>query len=233
MKALEGKSKREKFLLLGLIVSLMFGAYLMTRVKSLNKELKQTESFIKDEKKKYNKLTRQTGNIKPSSAIRKEISSLEKKLNKEKQSLKGMDISFVDLSNQEALHTLIADITLAAEKNHLQVLSKVNEVSDLTQLVGSTELNHLNIQNNNSLRKANNKGKSINSNKITTKNEQALKRHVFKLQIRGSFLSTYQFINSLKGLKHAVLIARLKLQADDENTYNGRRLITTDLTLAI
>jgi cell division protein FtsB len=230
MSFLEGKSQREKLLLIGLVVSLVFGSYLMLRVKPLNQKIVKTEELVKKQEKRYNQLLKETGNIKPSSSLLKEIASVEKKLDKEKKNLTGLDLSFVDLSNQEEVHALITDITISAEKNYLQVLGKQNELMELTSLVGKkTNLYASNVSSNSKSRKnKKNKNESMSIN-----NNKNLKRHMFKLQVRGSFDSIYKFINALDDLRYGVLIARVKLYTDDENTYNGRRLITTELTLAI
>ncbi len=233
MKALEGKTRREKILLTGLAVAMVFSSYLLFRVKHLNLDIKKIDANIISEKKDYNKLVKKTGNIKPSHVLNKEIASMEKKLEQERQNLQGMDLSFVDLRNQEALHGLIADITLTAEKFQLQVLGKQNELTDLTTLVKNGQPTPT-INKNNKNRQSSKNARFVNpAGSTTATQDNNLKRHLFKIKIRGSFHSTYDFIKSLKNMEYGVLIARLKLTAEDLNTYNGQRLITTDLTLAI
>jgi cell division protein FtsL len=230
MTFLEGKSQREKILLIGLIVALVFGSYLMIRVKPVIQETKKTEELIKKQERKYSQLLKETDNIKPSSVLLKEVSGVEKKLEKEKQNLNGLDLSFVDLSNQEAVHTLITEITIAAEKNHLQVLGKQNEMLELTSLVGK---NTMALNNNINATNKNKSKKNVSQGGNSFFDNKNLKRHMFKLQVKGTFNSIYNFITTLNDLRYSVLIARIKIYADEVNTYNGRRLVTTDLTLAI
>ncbi|MBL1140439.1 MAG: hypothetical protein HND53_00220 [Proteobacteria bacterium] len=231
MTYLEGKTQREKILLIGLVVAFIFGGYLMIRVKPAIQDFKKTEELVKKQERKYNQLLKETGNTKPSNALLKEISAVEKKLEKEKLNLSGLDLSFVDLSNQEAVHSLITEITIAAEKNYLQVLGKQNEMMELASLVGKKSMLVVNnVKGANKNKKSNKVSQTGNS---IVSNNKNLKRHMFKLQVRGTFSSVYKFINDLDNLRYGVLIARIKLSTDEENTYNGRRLITTDLTLAI
>jgi cell division protein FtsB len=232
MTFLEGKSQREKILLIGLIVSLIFGTYLMIRVKPVIQDTKKTEELVKKQERKYNRLLKETDNIKPSNVLLKEVSGVEEKLKKEKQSLNGLDLSFVDLSNQEAVHSLITEITIAAENNNLQVLGKQNEMLELTSLVGKNTM-ILNNSGNATYKNKNKNKKSIAKGGNVIADNKNLKRHMFKLQVKGTFSSVYNFITTLNDFRYSVLIARIKLYADEENTYNGRRLVTTDLTLAI
>lgn len=221
---LKGKSFREKLLVFGLAISFVFGSYMMLRIKPLVVDIQKAEKNFKSQKKKYSRLLSETGDAKPSKMLERELEKLNKQLDQERQNLQGFDVSFIDLSNQEAKHSLIADITLAAEKNQLQVLSKQNEMRELAALVSSGEMSG-------SLTAANNR--SNKKPKAPAKNNGSLQRHVFKLQVRGTFHSTYRFIQALQELRHSVLIARMKLSADDNVTFQGRRLVTTDLTLAI
>jgi cell division protein FtsL len=232
MKYLDGKTKREKFLIIGLIGTLIFGGYLMTRVKSLNSNLEKIKENIVSEKKKNAKLKNDIGDIKPSKVIEKEITALQKKIDKEKAALKGLDLDFVDLNNHEALHKLLSDVTLTAEKYNLQILSKENEFADLKTLLGKDNQVAPKLVPGKKIGKAQ-KRRISQFVAEAKKNNTTLKRRMFKLKLRGTFQSTYEFIQALHNMEHSVLIARLKLNAEDNNTFQGVRLISTNLTLAL
>lgn len=227
MKYIEGKTIREKILLIGLIVSFVLGGYLMIRIKPINGEIAKTENIIKKEKSKYQSLLSNTKGVKPSSSLKKEIVKLEKELEKEKQILKGLNLSLVDLNNQEAVHALIKEITVLAEKHNLQILAKKNEVMDLVSMIRNSKRKALqNTQANNRV--------ALQANKvIDVKNNETLNRHMFSLTLRGTFSTTYSFMKSLSELEHSVLITRIKMFADDLNTFNGKRLVNSEFMLAI
>lgn len=226
MKFLEGKTKREQNLVIGLIVALIFGGYLMTRVADLNKEVVQTEGEYKSEKKKLAKLNKETANFESSGSIDKQLKKLNETLKKERESLQAFDFKFVDLSDEQAILEQITDITLTAEKNQLRILSKRNELRPLTSV-----MKNISLKNNNN---KNSKDKKVNAKQqdLSAANNQ-LKRRMYSLKLRGTFKSTYDFIKDLQSLEYGVLITKINMLTDDKSTYNGLRLIVTDITLAI
>lgn len=230
MKLLQNKSKREKILIIGLVVSLIFGVYLTTRIKNLNANIQRMESGIQTEKQKYSKLLQETKDAKPSNILEKEIESLQSQLHEERESMKGFDLAFIDLDDTEALYALMRDITVSAEQHNLQVLGKENELIQLASLIGQTPRQTTTAASSRRTR-TNNSAGNLQNNNIS--NNNTLKRHVFKLRLRGTFHSTYLFVKSLHDMERSILITRIKLSADDLNTYNGTRLINTELTLAI
>ncbi len=233
MSFLEGKSTREKLLVIGLIAAMVFGTYVLTRVSALNKEVVKLEEGYKKEKKKLTRLNKETGDIKPSSQLIRQTKELEKKLKTERENLKAFDFEFVDLNNEEKLLQQIADITIAAENKQLRILSKTNELRSLTSMMGNalSILSSSTVKNNKANRKsAILKQKSLLNSDVA--NNQ-LKRRMYRLKLRGSFQSTYDFIRDLQTLDYGVLVTRVSITADDKSTYNGIRLVITDITLAI
>lgn len=224
MKFLEGKSQREKLLVIGLIVALVFGSYLMLRVSKLQKEVVQQEKTYKVEKKRLAKLEQETGNIQPSSKIEKQVKKLEASLKSERENLQALDFKFVDLSNEEALLGQIAQITEKAEVNQLRILSRTNELKSLTSVMQSIKV----------AKNKNTKNKSKTNVLLTSQAAgDQLQRRMYRLKLRGTFKSTYDFIKDLQTLDYGVLITKLDMTADDKNTYNGLRLVITDITIAI
>ncbi len=223
-KVLAGKSFREKLLIFGLLISVVFGGYMMIAVKPMVIEAEKNDKEYKSLKSRYSKLLKETKDAKPSSTLEKELKKLTKQLEAEQQSLQGLDFSFINLDNQEAKHALIANITIAAEENQLQVLGKSNEIRDLTSLVSTAQVGKRLPAKNSTKRGA---------TPAPSGNSATLNRHVFNLQIRGTFFSTYKFLKQLQAMENSVLVARFKLMAEDKITYQGKRLVTTDLTLAI
>lgn len=233
MRLLEGKSKREKILIIGLMVSLIFSVYLITRVGALTEDIAKLEENYKSETKKLNRLNKATGNAKPSEQVIKQVKSLEKKLDIERQSLEGFEFKFVDLSNKEALLEQITQITVAAENNKLRILSKQNELRPLTSMIGNViqNLSPANPTNN----KVKKRSKNLQQSNLLNNNiaSDKLQRRMYRLKLRGTFKSTYDFIKELQKLDYGVLITKLSMTADDKNTYNGLRLVIADITLAI
>lgn len=225
MKLLQKRSTREKILLGVLVLSLALSAYTSIRVKALNVHIQRLKADIEQEQEEFSKLLQETRDAKPSHILEKEIAELERQLEEERQSLKGLKLSFVDLDDQEALLALIKGITEAAERHRLLVLSKENEIGELASMVGPLPGQSAPV--------AATSGTGDAAGKAHTVTDSALKRHVFKLRVRGTFASTYAFIRALHDMERSVLIIRIRLTADDLNTFNGLRLINTDLTLAI
>ncbi|MCG8380250.1 MAG: hypothetical protein MI865_12370, partial [Proteobacteria bacterium] len=147
MKYFEGKSTREKVLIIGLVVSLVFSLYVITRVNTFNKEITRLDKIYKKDAKKLKDLKKKTGNIKPSVEILREVKNLEEKLEVERQNLAGFDIKFINLRDTQLMQDHIKNITLAAEKNQLRILSKQNELRPLASIMGK-ELKQLHSQPN-------------------------------------------------------------------------------------
>lgn len=225
MKFFEGKSQREKLLVIGLIVALIFGSYLMLRVSNLQKEVVKQEKTYKVEKKRLAKLEKETSNVQPSSKLEKQVKKLQENLKSERENLQAFDFKFVDLSNEVALLGQIAQITEKAEINQLRILSRKNELKSLTSV-----MNSINVANNKNAGNVKNNSAALLTNKAAG---DQLQRRMYRLKLRGTFKSTYDFIKDLQTLEYGVLITKLDMTADDKNTYNGLRLVITDITLAI
>ena len=202
---LKAKSGREKLLIKLLVVSIVFGGYVVLRVKPLNTQLNDLQQEVKRAEKEQRELQQEVGDVRPSSQVQADVREWEQKLETERKQLEGLNISFINLNENETLFDMLASITDVAQRNNLQIISKKNEPIKLAKLVGK---------------------------KLGDQQEQ-LRRQMFNLQLRGTFDSIYSFVDSLDELENSVLITRLSLRASNEQVYNGRRLINADLTLAI
>lgn len=232
MNFLEGKSKREKILISGLIISLVLSLYVITRVSNFNKEISNIEKDYKSDSRKLSKLKKETKGVEPSSKLEKSVKALKEKIKIEEQSLQGFDLKFVNLSNEAAVLEQISLITFTAEKNKLRILSKKNELKSLVSIMGDAITNiYAKKSSNNSSRKSK---KTAVNNLLNSKVAQSnLQRRIFTLKLRGTFVSTYDFLKQIQQLEYGVLISKVSMTADEKNTYNGLRLVVTDITLAI
>lgn len=202
---LKAKSSREKLLIKLLVLTMVVGGYLVLRIKPLNTELNNLQEQVEQTKKERRELRQEVSDVRQSSRVKEDINKWQQKLETERKQLEGLNISFINLNQNEALFDMLASITEVARRNNLQIISKKNEPIQLAKLVG----------------------------KDLGKHQEQLRRQMFNLQLRGTFESMYKFIDSLDELENSVLITRLSLKASNDQVYNSRRLISANLTLAI
>ena len=202
---LKAKSSREKLLIKLLVLTMVVGGYLVLRIKPLNTELNNLQEQVEQTKKERRELREEVSDVRQSSRVKEDINKWQQKLETERKQLEGLNISFINLNQNEALFDMLASITEVARRNNLQIISKKNEPIQLAKLVG----------------------------KDLGKHQEQLRRQMFNLQLRGTFESMYKFIDSLDELENSVLITRLSLKASNDQVYNSRRLISANLTLAI
>lgn len=211
MTAFADMNAREKILVCVLGAALILGGYLFTRGAYLQKQVliledqqQSMEKKVTREKKKYKDLELPELNGKKIRS--KDIKKLEKMVEQEKALLSGFGHVFVDLRDKSKLAKLQAEIHHHAEKNNLQLLSKIQSEVNLIEI--------------------------ISKNKSSAPST-SLNRPLYDLHLQGGYSALHGFIQQLTKLEYSVVPIKMQVNRTNRTAIGGGRVLEVQLTLAL
>ena len=211
MAAFADMNAREKVLICVLAASLVLGGYIFTRGADLQKQVliledqhQSMKKKVSREKKKYKDLELPELNGKKIRS--KDIKKLEKMVEEEQALLSGFGHVFVDLRDKSKLAKLQAAIHHHAEKNNLQLISKIKSEVNLMEL--------------------------ISKNKASAPST-SLNRPLYDLHLQGGYSALHGFIQQLAKLEYSVVPIKMQVNRTNRTAIGGGRVLEVQLTLAL
>ncbi|WP_415889144.1 hypothetical protein ACMXYV_14380 [Neptuniibacter sp. SY11_33] len=213
MNAFSEMNLRERILVAVLGAALIAGGYLFFRGADLNKQVLVLEDRIESVEKKVKKAAkreRKSAGALPELDGKKisanDVRKLTKAIESEKSKLSGFGYSFIDVRDKAKFAKLLSQITLHAQANRLQLLSKVQSEGNLAEMVAA---------------------------KPSKQGKGDLNRPLYELRLQGGYSALYGFIKQLSQLEYSVIPIKFQISRTDRTALGGGRVLDIEMTLAL
>jgi len=198
------KSTREKMLLVFLVCSVTIACYIIFRVQDRQLEMLVAKERLQSTKSDLSGLKVSTLTKVNVSALKEEIDALKEVISGDQITLTSFEETFIDLTQNDAIAKVRAEITRLCDGNKLQILSINRSEIELSTLAGVA----------------------------TTESKKILARPQFSITLRGEFSQIKSLLYQLKKLPYMVVVTQLNIKSDNKDLRSLQPELTSTLTFA-